>query len=72
MRIALLLSGLIIIGLGVAAFTGKLEFTQQKEVVKIGDFSAKVDREREVPQWLGGLGVVAGLGLVVLGITRKN
>lgn len=71
MRIGLILAGLIAIALGIAAFTGNLDFTRDKEVVKIGGLSASVKKEESVPQWLGGLGVLVGLGLVVVGATRK-
>lgn len=71
MRIGLILAGLILAALGVAAFTGQLNFTQDKEVLKIGGLSASVKQERSVPQWLGGFGVLVGLGLIVVGATRK-
>jgi hypothetical protein len=71
MRIGLILAGLILAAVGIAAFTGELNFTQDKEVVKIGGLSASVKEERSVPQWLGGLGVLVGLGLVVAGAMRK-
>jgi len=71
MRIGLILAGIILAAIGVAAFTGSLNFTQDKEVVKIGGLSASVKQEKTVPQWLGGIGVLVGLGLVVLGATRK-
>lgn len=71
MRIGLILAGLILAAVGIAAFTGELNFTQDKEVVKIGGLSASVKEEKSVPQWLGGLGVLVGLGLVVAGAVRK-
>lgn len=71
MRIGLILAGLILAAVGIAAFTGQLNFTQDKEVVKIGGLSASVKQERSVPQWIGGLGVLVGLGLVVAGAMRK-
>lgn len=71
MRIGLILAGLILAAAGIAAFTGELNFTQDKEVVKIGGLSASVKEEKSVPQWLGGLGVLVGLGLVVAGAVRK-
>lgn len=71
MRIGLILAGLILAAVGVAAFTGQLNFTEDKEVVKIGGLSASVKQERSVPQWIGGLGVLVGLGLVVAGAMRK-
>ena len=71
MRIGLVLAGVILVAVGVAAFTGNLDFTHDKQVVKIGDLSASVKEEKSVPQWLGAIGVVAGLGLLAFGATRK-
>ncbi|MEO5624025.1 MAG: hypothetical protein ABJB02_00465 [Dokdonella sp.] len=71
MRIGLILAGILLIAVGFAGFTGKINFTQDKEVVKIGGLSASVKQEKSVPQWLGGLGVLVGLGLVIAGATRK-
>lgn len=71
MRIGLILAGIILVAVGIAAFTGKLNFTQDKEVVKIGGLSASVKEDKSVPQWLGGVGVLVGLGLVVVGAMRK-
>ena len=71
MRIGLILAGIVLIAIGIAGFTGKLSFTQDKEVVKIGDLSASVKQDRSVPQWLGGIAVLVGLGLVVVGATRR-
>lgn len=72
MRTSLIIAGIIIAALGVAGFLGKLNFTDQEEVLKIGDLSAKVEQERTVPQWLGGVAVLVGLGLIVVGVTRKS
>lgn len=71
MRIGLILAGLLLAGVGIAACMGELRYTQDREVIKIGGLSASVQEEQRVPQWLGGLGVLAGLGLVVAGALRK-
>lgn len=71
MRIGLILAGIILAAVGIAAFTGQLNFTQDKEVVKIGGLSASVKEEKSVPQWIGGVGVLVGLGLIVAGAMRK-
>src|SRR5665647_911180 len=60
MRIGLILAGIILAAVGFAAFTGNLNFNQDKEVVNIGGLSASVKQEKTVPQWLGGLGVLVG------------
>jgi len=71
MRIGLILAGLVLAAVGLAAFTGNLNFTKDKEVVKIGGLSASVKQEKSVPEWLGGVGVLVGLGLIVMGTMRK-
>lgn len=71
MRIGLILAGIILAAVGIAAFTGQLNFTQDKEVAKIGGLSASVKQEKSVPQWLGGVGVLVGLGLIGAGAMRK-
>lgn len=71
MRIGLIIAGIIIAALGIAGWTGNLNFNHDKEVLKIGDLSAKVQEEKTVPQWLGGVAVLVGAGLVVVGAMRK-
>lgn len=71
MRMGLIIAGIIIAALGIAAFTGKLNFSKDKEVLKIGDLSATVQEEKTVPQWLGGVAVLVGVGFVVAGAMRK-
>lgn len=71
MRIGLIVAGILIAAFGIAAYLGKLNFNHDKEVLKIGDLSAKVEEEKTVPQWLGGVAVLVGAGLVVVGAMRK-
>jgi hypothetical protein len=71
MRIGLIVAGILIAAFGIAGFLGKLNFNHDKEVLKIGDLSAKVEEEKSVPQWLGGVAVLVGAGLVVAGAMRK-
>jgi hypothetical protein len=71
MRIGLIVAGILIAAFGIAGFLGKLNFNHDKEVLKIGDLSAKVQEEKSVPQWLGGVAVLVGAGLVVAGAMRK-
>jgi hypothetical protein len=72
MRIGLIIAGILLIAVGAAAFTGNLNFTRDKEVLKVGEFSATVKQEKSVPQWLGGIGTLVGLGLVAAGAMRKG
>ncbi len=72
MRMGLIVAGILVAALGIAAFTGNLDFTKDKEVLKVGEFSASVKQEQSVPQWAGGIGVLVGLALVIAGATRKR
>jgi hypothetical protein len=71
MRIGLILAGILIAALGIAGFLGKLNFNHDKEVLKVGDLSAKVEEQKTVPQWIGGIAVLVGAGLVVAGAMRR-
>ena len=72
MRIGLMVAGLVLIVAGIAGWMGKLEYTHEKEVAKIGGLSATVNQDRTVPQWLGGLAALVGVGLIAAGAMRKS
>jgi hypothetical protein len=71
MRIGLIVVGIVIAAFGIAGFFGELNFSHDKEVLKVGDLSAKVQEEKTVPQWLGGVAVLVGAGLILVGAVRK-
>ena len=71
MRTGFIIAGIVVAALGIAGWMGKLNFNHDKEVLKVGDLSAKVQEEKTVPQWLGGGAVLVGAGLVVVGAMRK-
>jgi hypothetical protein len=58
--------------LGIAAVSGGIHFKEDKEVLRVGDLSAKTEETRGVPQWLGIAGIVLGAVLVIGGAVRKN
>lgn len=70
MRIGLIIAGLVVAVLGVAILVGRFSVPTDREVVKIGDFSASVQEERSVPAWAGGVVLVIGLGLAAAGAMR--
>ena len=71
MRMGLIIAGIIIAALGIAGWTGQLNFNQDKEVLKVGGLSATVKQEKTVPQWIGGVAILVGAGLVVVGAMRR-
>jgi uncharacterized membrane protein len=71
MRIALIVAGFIIAGLGIATTMGKFQYSENKEVVKLGDLSVKTQQEQTVPQWAGIVAIVVGGALLAGGLLKK-
>ena len=71
MHRALIVIGVILIVGGAAVWFGKLEYTHDKEVIKIGDLHATVSENKTVPQWAGGIAALVGVGLLAAGAMRK-
>jgi len=72
MRVALMMLGLILIGTGVAIWFGRINYPTQHDVVKVGNMSATLTRERPVPQWLGGVTALTGLIITALGTRYRR
>lgn len=72
MRVALIVLGLILIGSGIAICFGRINYPTEHDVVKVGNLSATLTRERPVPQWLGGVTALTGLIIVVLGTRYRS
>lgn len=72
MRAALIVLGLILIGAGVAIWFGRIDYPTEHDVVKVGNLSATLTRERPVPQWLGGLTALTGVLIAALGTRYRR
>jgi hypothetical protein len=72
MRNTLIVLGILIAGIGVAGFAGLIEFSQMKEVVQIGEFSASVEQKSSPPLWLNAGLVGAGALLLGFGLAKRR
>lgn len=63
-------AGAILIAAGLFMIIRPPTYSSEKSVIKLGDFEAKMQQERTVPAWLGGIALGAGLVLVVVGLKR--
>lgn len=72
MRSIFFVIGIVLIIGGVAAWLGEFQYTHDKEVAKIGGLSASFSQEKTVPQWIGGVAVLVGVGLIAIGAMRKH
>ncbi len=65
------LIGVILLVLGGFVLFRGLSYTSKREVVKVGELRASVDEQHTVPAWVGGLALAAGLGLIVIGVSKR-
>ena len=72
MKLVLVVAGVLLLAFGLASTLGLLELTERREVLKIGEFEASVERERTLPPWAGIVAIVAGTALVVAGAMKKR
>jgi hypothetical protein len=72
MRNGLIVLGIVIAAIGIAGFAGLIEFSQMKDVVEIGEFSAAVERKERPPLWINATLVGAGALLAGYGLARRR
>jgi len=65
------LIGVILLVLGGFVLFRGLSYTSKREVVKVGELRASVGEQHTVPAWVGGLALAAGLGLIVIGVSKR-
>jgi len=70
MRVTLI-AGVVLVALGAFALLRGVSYTREESVFKFGGFEAKMQQERQLPEWLGGLALGAGLVLLVVGLKRR-
>ena len=67
-----MISGLVLVAAGLLLVFKGVNYTQEQSVLKIGEFEAKMQQQRRVPEWIGGVALGAGLVLVVVAISRRG
>ena len=72
MRFGLIIAGIVVAGVGLAAYLGKLEYQKTDTLVQIGDLKAEVKHDQTIPPWASLLIMVIGGGMVLAGVARKT
>ncbi len=67
-----MLVGIILVLLGGFLFVRGGSFTTQKDIVKVGDVKITAPDDHTVPNWVGPVVALAGLGLLVFGGVQKK
>lgn len=65
--------GIVLILLGIVALSyNQITYTTKEKIVEIGPLQATAEKEKSIPlpPMLGGLALVAGVGLIALGYKR--
>ena len=63
---AILISGLILLAVGLWIIIRPPSYSHDETVLKFGDVEAKMQQQRTVPGWAGGMALGAGLELVLV------
>ncbi len=72
MRMTALIVGLLLLIAGALIASGTYTYTQDKEVLKIGDASLSVKQEKTLPKGLGYGLLAAGAAALALAATSKK
>jgi hypothetical protein len=67
---ALQVSGLVLIVAGLWIIIRPPSYSREESVFKFGDVEARMQQQHQVPGWVGGLALGAGLVLVVVGLRK--
>jgi drug/metabolite transporter (DMT)-like permease len=70
MRVVQIL-GALLIAAGLYVLIKAPTYSSEQSVFKVGDVEAKVQRQRDIPPWLGGAALAAGVVLVVVGVKKS-
>ena len=60
-----LIAGLVLLAAGIFLILRPPHYASEQSVLKLGDLEAKMQQDRTLPEWVGG--VVLGAGIVLLG-----
>ena len=66
-----LIAGVVLAVLGAFVLIKGVSYTREESVFKFGGIEAKMQQERRIPEWIGGVALGAGLVLLVTGLRKR-
>jgi hypothetical protein len=70
MRIVQIVGAILIAG-GLYVLIKAPSYSSDKSLFKVGDVEAKIQQEQQIPPWVGGATLAAGVVLVVVGVRKR-
>ena len=68
---ALQISGLVLIVIGLWLIIRPPSYSHDETVLKFGDVEARMQQQRSIPGWVGGVALGAGVVLVAFGLRKS-
>jgi hypothetical protein len=68
----LILAGLALLGFGVYVLVHGVSYPSERSVLKVGEFEATYEEQRNVPAWAGALLGTAGVALIGVAVLRRR
>ena len=68
----LVLLGIVLAALGGFIVVRGLTYTKDKSVLEIAGLKASVEEKRSIPNWVGIVALVGGIGLIVAGAGKPK
>jgi len=69
---ASLIAGLVLIAAGIFLILRPPHYASEQSVFKLGDLEAKMQQDRTLPGWVGGVVLGAGIVLLGAGLTKRS
>jgi hypothetical protein len=63
--------GAVLIAAGLYVLIKGASYPSDKSLFKVGGVEAKIEQHHEIPPWAGGVGIAAGVVLLVAGIGKR-
>jgi hypothetical protein len=64
-------AGVVLMAVGAWIVFRPPSYSTEQSVFKLGDLEARVQQQRPVPGWMGGIALGAGVVLLIFGLKRS-